>query len=111
MNLSKCARISHREPIHIVHLSEIIYNDTLIHIHWHNASQTIMIEFQKQLYSFTLPGVKSTDLTVRQIVHALGLHGHIDVLMDSSKAFDYTRDDILDGDCWNTIDHQLRIIS
>jgi hypothetical protein len=58
-----------------------------------------------------MPGTKSYDVTVRQLLNGLGVDDtmQLDIRLDSSKAHDFTAEDILDGDCWNTITHQIRI--
>lgn len=96
---------------YMIHLSDIIFDNKTINVYWHQILRTILLEYNNQLYNFTMPGKKSYDVTVRQLLKGLGVDDtmQLDVLLDSSKAYDFTADEILDGDCWNTIRHQIRI--
>jgi hypothetical protein len=96
---------------YLIHLSDIIFNDKTIRVYWHQIKRAILLEYNNQLYNFAMPGTKSYDVTVRQLLNGLGVDDtmQVDIRLDSSKAHDFTAEDILDGDCWNTITHQIRI--
>lgn len=96
---------------YLIHLSDIVFDDKTIRVYWHQILRAIILGYNNQLYNFTMSGTKSYDVTVRQLLKGLGVDDtmQLDVRIDSTKAHDFTADEILDGDCWNTITHQIRI--
>lgn len=96
---------------YMIHLSDIVFDDKTIRVYWHQLLRAIILGYNNQLYNFTMSGTKSYDVTVRQLLKGLGVDDtmQLDVRIDSTKAHDFTADEILDGDCWNTITHQIRI--
>ena len=96
---------------YMIHLSDIVFDDKTIRVYWHQILRAIILGYNNQLYNFTMSGTKSYDVTVRQLLKGLGVDDtmQLDVRIDSTKAHDFTADEILDGDCWNTITHQIRI--
>ena len=96
---------------YMIHLSEIVFNTKTIRVYWHQVLRSIILCMNDQFYNFTMHGTKSYDVTMRQLLQGLGVDctAQMDILLDSSKAHDFTADEILDGDCWNTMSHQIRI--
>jgi len=96
---------------YLIHLSEIIFDDKVIHVYWHQILRSVILGHGSQLYTFTMPGTKSYDLTMRQLLQGLGVEPSVplDIRLDASKAHDFTAEEILNGDCWNTVKHQIRV--
>jgi len=100
----------------LAHLSEIncSISDKNYHIDvfWHKHLQKIVIGFNNsptKLYS--LRGNNHYDLTVRQLLHTIGFQNYrrLEIALDASKAYEFSMEDILDGDLWNTIYHEVYI--
>jgi len=96
---------------YLVHLSDItcIAGDqhTAIRVFWHKHMQKIVLEHNNHLYPLSCKN--HHDLTVRQLLHAIGWNeqSYINIQMDATKAYEHTMEDILDGDLWNTIYHEI----
>ena len=115
MNFQAYSRLSPDQMIYAVHLSEIHCKagsaEYCINAYWHPHTKQIILGYNTQFYVFTLSGVKNQDLTVRQILYAIGFNHQtiMDIRLPSYRAYEWSREDILDGDFCSIIPHQIYV--
>lgn len=98
-------------PLSLAPLSEIIFTDKVVTVYWDRVLRCILLGYSEGLYTFSMRGFKNDEITMRHVLKGVGVRDYmiLEVLMDASKAHDFTADEVLDSDCWNTVPHQIRI--